>query len=118
MYITSDAQAIAHHPPSNAHLALEQRKRDEFAPPSKSFPHNAMAWNVLLASVSQLSSLCSLPAPWGLCCKWPWLCAVLLSSSYKHWCVISTSFLLQPKHSITPGPLKKTIPSQLILRQT
>jgi len=47
----------------------------------------------------------------------PWLCSTLLSNNYKHWCVINNAFLLEPKDSITPNTLKKTIPSQLKLRQ-
>jgi len=67
-------------------------------------------WNIPLASLSQLSSLCSLPAPWALCWEQPWLCTTLLSSSCKHRCVISVVFLLAPKQSTIPGTLKKTTP--------
>ena len=47
----------------------------------------------------------------------PWLCTTLLSSNYKHECVINIVFLLEPKHSIIRDTLKKTILSQLKLRQ-
>ena len=37
------------------------------------------------------------------------------SSNYKHQCVISIVVLLEPKHSITPDTLIRTIPTQLKL---
>jgi len=76
-----------------------------------------MTWNIPLSSLSQLSSFCSLPAPWALCWEWPWLCTALFSRNYKHQCVISIVFLLEPKHSILPDTLKKIIPSQLKIKQ-
>ena len=60
-----DAQAIAHHAPTNAQLAPEWQKRVRCTPTPFRTPSTQchMSWNVPLASVSQLSSLCSLPAP-------------------------------------------------------
>ena len=58
-----------------------------------------------------------IPAPWAVCCEWPWLYTTLLGSNYKHWCVINIVFLLESKHNIIPDTLKKTIPSYLKLRQ-
>lgn len=45
----------------------------------------------------------------------PWLCATLPSSNYKHRCVISFVFLLEPKHGIIPDTPKKIIPPLLNL---
>ena len=53
---------------------------------------------------------------------WPWtppgmgLWTTLLSSNNKHQCVINTVLLLEPKHSIIPDTLSKTILPQLKLR--
>jgi len=38
-----------------------------------------------------------------------------LACNYKHQCVTNIALLLEPKYSISPGTLKKTIPSQLKL---
>jgi len=40
-----------------------------------------------------------------------------LAGNYKHWCIINIVFLLEPKHSIIPNTLKKTILSQLKQKQ-
>ena len=43
---------------------------------------------------------------------------MVLALYSKHWCVTNLVFLLEPKHSIRLDTLKKTIQSQLKLRQT
>ena len=40
-----------------------------------------------------------------------------LAGNYKHWCITNIVFLLEPKQSIIPNTLKKTILSQLKPRQ-
>jgi len=85
-------------------LPPEQQKRARWSPtPVKTpFIWCHMAWNTPLSNLGQLSSFCSLPAPWALRWERPWLCTTLLGSSYKHWCIISAVLLLEPKHSILP----------------
>jgi len=97
----------------------EQWNRSRCAPTPFNTPSTwcYMLWIILLDSLRKLSQLCPLPAPWALCWEWPWLCAALLRDNYQHQCVINVVFLLEPKHSIVPGTLRKTIPSQLNVRQ-
>ena len=89
------------------------RERNELPPTLFKTPFTwcHMVWTIPLANLSQLSQFCSLRAPWVLHCEWPWHYATLLNRNYKHSCVISTVFLLKPKHIIIPDTLKKMISS-------
>lgn len=121
MCIISDAQVVAPHPRTDAQLAPEQwkRRKDQLHSLQNSFhmmSHGTpYIWNIPLATFSQLLWFCSLPAPCALCCQWPFLCATLLSSNCEHQHVINIGFLLEC--CIIPDMLKKTIPTQLKLRQ-
>ena len=85
-----------------------RREWDELPPHPKPIPTWCpVVWNIPLASWSQLSCFCSLPAPWALRCEWPWLCTALLISNCKHQSVINGVLLLELKHSIIPDTLKK-----------
>jgi len=98
MYITNNAQAVAHQPPTNAQpapWAVEKSEMDSCLL-QKFFCMTSYGMDIPLAILSQLSQFCSLPASWTLHCKWPWLCTALLSSNYRHCCVISGVFLLEP----------------------
>ena len=58
MYITSDAQAIAHHPLTDAQLAPQQAEEIKMnSHPLQNSPSACchMVWNIPLASLSQLT---------------------------------------------------------------
>lgn len=61
------------------------------------YPFSQLKSAVLILSHPLGSCSYSLVGPEKL--EWPWLCTTLLSRHYKHQCVISIVFLLEPKHT-------------------
>ena len=118
MYKISDAQ-------SNCSLPTNQHPASSWsaaAPPSQLPQFHSCTWHhmvqdIPLASLGQLSWFCPHTAP----CAPPVLLAgraageaetslTLCSAAQqqlKHWCIISTVFLLKPKHSIISDTTKK-----------
>ena len=95
---TSSLRSVLSTSPTDAHLAYQAPEEwDEFLPPSKLLLRDAICYGIALTGLSQLSQFCSLPASWALHWEWLWLCTTLLSSNYKHQCVINIAFLLESK---------------------
>lgn len=95
------------------------RKWDEL-PPSSKFSFHIISYGMQYYFGQLKSGILILSPPnpflvWAEKLEWSWLQTALLSSNYKHWCVISIVFLLEPKHSTIPDILKKE--SQLKTRQ-
>ena len=120
VYIISDAQAIAYHPLTDSQLGPEQHKRTRWTPtPSKLLPHYVVWYGISLQLI-YISYPNTVPSQLLGRFTVNGLGSVqhCLAGNYKHCCIINIVFLLEPKHSITPDTLKKTIPSQLKLRHT
>jgi len=118
MYITSDAKATAHHAPSNAQLAPKTAKERDMNSYTlqNSFLMMPYGMEYLIGQFKPAILILLLLSLWALRCKWPWICTTLLNSNYKQGHVINIVFLLEPKHSIISGTLKKIVSSQLKLR--
>ena len=102
--ITSDAQAIAHHPMTDAQLTPRAAEESQLNcyPLQNSLHTMSYGMEYPFGHCKSAFLILFPTAPWVFCCEWPWLCPTLLSSNYKHCCVINIFFPLEPKHSITP----------------
>jgi len=114
MYITSVAQAIAHHSSTNVQLASKAAEESVMNsyPLLNSFCSMLYGMEYPLGRYKSAVLILFPPSSLG-----PWLCIVLLSSNYQHHCAINIFILLEPKHSIIPNILEGTILSQLKLRE-
>jgi len=119
-YMTSDAQAIAHHPPNHPQLEdlSSKRETNELPPLQNSFCMMSHGMEYLFGQFMSAVLILFPPSSLGPHCEKPCVCTTLLSGSYKHWCVTDIVFLLEPEHSFIPDTLKKAIPPQLKLRQS
>ena len=111
MYITRDAQAIAHHLPTDAQLAPQRGEEREMNshPIQNSFCMNSYSMEYPFRQFKLALLILLPPSSFSEKLEWPWLCRALLSSSYKHQCVISIVFHLKPKpttHSKENNPLQ------------
>ena len=73
-----------------------------------------MVWDIPLVILGHLSWLCALPVP---CAppipllvrqkqKSPWLCASTALQQLKHWCVVTSILIKNPRHCITQASTK------------
>jgi len=107
MYLTSGAQTIAHHLLTSAQLASWAAKEPDESPLQNSFCLMSYDMEYPFGQFKSAVLIIFPPRSLALCYKWPWVCMTLLSSSYKHWCVITAVFHLDIKYSIIPVTLKK-----------
>ena len=116
MFTSSDRQAIAHHPPTSAQLALravEESKMNSYL--LQNFFLMSYGMEYPFGQFKSAVLILFPPLPWALLHE-SWLCTALLSSSYKQQHVINTVLLLELRYSIIPDNVKETVPSQLNLR--